>query len=161
MKHFRTLVLSLALTSGAAGSAIADDGGERQHRRWDDDDRRHDDRDDRDDNARWDRDGGDRHDRWDERHDRWDDGRGRWGHFVPVRFVNHRDQFVTLYLNGQVLGRIGPNARERIALPPGHHVVTYQVGFRPRYHQVSVSAFHGQRNRVVIEGRRWGGWGRY
>ena len=165
MKHVRTLILALTLTSGAVGSAIADDG-EQRHRPWDGDgrgDRDHDDGrwdGDRDD-GRWD---GDRDgDRWDGDRDgdRWDGGRGPRGHFVPVRFVNHRDQFVTLYLNGRYLGRLAPNSRERITLPVGHHVVTYQVGFRHRYHQVEVSAFHGQRNRVIIEGRRWGGWGRH
>lgn len=158
MMHIRTLALALALATGPASSVFADDGGEQQHRRWDGDDRWDDDRDDRGDRGgRWD-DRGDRHD-----HDgRWDDGRdGRWGRWVPVRFVNQRDRVVTLYLDGRYLGRVAPFSRERIALPPGHHVVTYQVGHRPRWHEVSVSAIPGQRNRVVIEGRRWGGWGGY
>lgn len=171
MKLVRTIALTLGLsfaTGGAlAGSALADDGDQRQQR-WDDDNGR-DDRDDRndrkdryDDNGRQDRhdDHGDEAHAFCE-HDAEDSGRwdrpGRWGRFVPVRFVNHRDQWVTLYLNGAYLGRVAPNSRDRIALPPGSHVVTYKVGHRNRFHQVSVNAFPGQRSRVVIEGRRGGG----
>jgi hypothetical protein len=148
------LALSLSLAGGAAlsGTALAEHRDDDQQP-WGDDD-----------NGRWDRDRDDDWDRGDR--DGWDRGDrdrpGRWGHLVPVRFVNQRDQFVTLYLNGRFLGRVAPNSRERIALPPGYHTVTYQVGHRPRYHQIGVSAFRGQRNRVVIEGwrgRGWGGWG--
>jgi len=165
MKLVRTIALTLGLsfaTGGVlAGSALADDGRENRQQRWDDKDDNNGGRDDRGDRYNDDdRDEG--HARWERDDDgggRWDRP-GRWGRFVPVRFVNHREQFVTLYLNGRYLGRIAPNSRDRIALPPGNHVVTYQVGRRNRFHQVSVNAFPGQHSRVVIEGRRGGGWGR-
>jgi len=144
--HIIIMALGLSLAAGAAFAtgASADDG--RRDGRGDRDGwRDHGDRDG------W-RDRGERHDRGD---DHWDRGE-RWGHRVPVRFVNERRQPVTLFLNGHYIGRVAPFARERIWLPAGHHVVTYKVGWRDRYHQMSVSAFPGQRNRVVIEGRR--GW---
>jgi hypothetical protein len=169
MKLIRTLALTLGITlagGSLAGAALADDGRDGRQHRGDRDDRDdHDDgrygRDDgrygRDDDggtARWERDDDGRWDRDDRR-----DGR-HWGHAVPVRIINHRDQWVTLYVNGRYAGRVAPNSRERIAVPAGYHTLTYQVGRRNRVHQVSLSAFHGQRNRVVIESRR-GGWGRW
>ncbi len=175
MKLVRTLALTLGLTfagGSLAGTALADDERDGRHQRGDRDDHddggRHDrdgrndwngrdDRNDRDDDggtARWERDDDGRWDR-DDRRDR-----RHWGHAVPVRVVNERDQWVTLYVNGRYAGRVAPNSRQRIAVPPGYHTLTYQVGRRHRVHQVSLSAFHGQRNRVVIEPRR-GGWGRW
>ncbi len=144
MKQARIIIMALGLSLAGASfatGAFADDDwrdGRGDRDGW----RDRDDRRDRD---------GDRRDRG----DRWERGE-RWGHQVPVRFVNERRQAVTLFLNGHYIGRVAPLSRERIWLPAGHHVVTYKVGWRDRYHQMSVSAFPGQRNRVVIEGRR--GW---
>jgi hypothetical protein len=136
------VALGLSLSGGAlAGTALADPGRNHDHRgeRWRDNDR------------------GDRHRDHDRgRHDnRWD----RWGHQVPVGFFNAKNRPVTLYMNGRYLGRIAPNSFERISLPTGYHTVSYQVGRRGHYQQLSVSAFYGQRNRVVIPGR--GGWNRW
>lgn len=177
MKIVRTLALTLGLTFAAAGTfagaAIADDGRDGRPHRGDHDD----DRGQRDDGGRYDQNGQNDRNDWNDRDDdggntRWerdDDGRWdrddrrdhrHWGHAVPVRIVNERDQWVTLYLNGRYAGRVAPNSRQRIAVPEGYHTLTYQVGRRNRVHQVAVNAFHGQRNRVVIQSRR-GGWGRW
>jgi hypothetical protein len=141
MKLSRIIIMTLgvSLAGGLAGSALANDGRGRHDERYDRDGRRD-------------------HDRRDGDRGRWDRG-DRWAHTVPVRFVNERRQPVTLFVNGRYLGRIAPMSRERIALPVGHHVVTYKVGWRDQFHQLSVSAFPGRHNRVVIEGRR--GWGRW
>ena len=166
MKLVRTLTLALGLTlsSGAlAGAALADEPCEEgyqndgyQNDGWQNDGYQ---------NGGWQ--GGRRDDtqwtggRWDGRGEHHRPGRGdRWDGWTTVGFVNTRDQPVTLFLNGQFLARLAPNSRERVTMPVGNHIVTYQVGWRQRYHQISVSAFEGQRNRVVIEGRRhWGGYG--
>jgi len=158
MLQFKTLVVALGLTlsSGAflAGAASAAPG-DRPDRGWGD---RHD-RDDNDDNqydVRQNDQG------WHgDRGNRWDRGPRVVPAFTTVKFVNERDQWVTLFLNGRYLGRVAPNSRERIDVPVGSHTVTYKVGFRNRFHSIAFDAFPGRGNRVVIEARRgWGGgWG--
>jgi len=166
MKHFRIIAMVLGL-SLSGGAAFADDGHERRQDRDDDSSRMDGDLQGRWDNhlqGRWDN---HMQGRWDNAQtdrrgaDRWNGGRGdgRWGRLVPVRFVNARNQFVTLYLNGRYLGRLAPNSRERIELPVGAHVVTYRVGFRRNVHQLRISAFRGEPNRVVIAGWQGRGWG--
>lgn len=167
MKLVRTLSIALGLTlssSALAGAALADEPCEHGDG-YQNDGYRSDDQ-----NGGWQVGYGDNDStqwtagRWDGRDGRRPDRPGRhgdrWDGWTTVGFVNMRDQPVTLFLNGQFLARLAPNSRERVTMPAGNHIVTYQVGWRHRYHQISVSAFEGQRNRVVIEGRRnWGGYG--
>ena len=160
------LALSLSLAGGAAlgGTALAehrddydqdaaDDFGKGNDQGWQGrDDQGWQGRDDNDDD-RWDgRDGQDG--QWRDRRDgdRWQRG------LVPVKFVNRNDRFVTLYLNGSYLGRVAPHSRERIWLPAGYHTVTYKVGWRHRFNQVTLTAFRGQKNRVVIDRPYWRPW---
>ncbi|MBL8787887.1 MAG: hypothetical protein JNJ59_23525 [Deltaproteobacteria bacterium] len=159
MLQLKTLIVALGLTfsSGAflAGAASAAPG-DRPDRGWGD-------RRDHDDN---DNDQYGRQNEYDQgykgdRGNRWDRGPRAVPAFTSVKFVNERNEWVTLFLNGRYIGKIAPNSRERIDVPIGSHTVTYKVGFRNRFHNVAVDAFPGRGNRVVIEGRRgWGGgWG--
>jgi hypothetical protein len=68
---------------------------------------------------------------------------------VPVRFYNERNQSVALYMDGNYIGSLAPYEAERFWIPSGYHNVTYRAG--GRMHTVSVNAFYGQPNRVVIQ----------
>lgn len=74
--------------------------------------------------------------------------------FAPVRVINDRNQFVSVFVDGRFLANIAPRSRAVVELPLGFHNLTYKVGHRNTYRTVSVRVTpHGQ-NRVIIPAGR-------
>ena len=74
--------------------------------------------------------------------------------FAPVRIVNDRSRFVSVFVDGRFLTRIAPLSRSVVKLPFGFHQLTYKVGHRNTYRTLAVRVTRGGMNRVIIPSGR-------
>lgn len=74
--------------------------------------------------------------------------------FAPVRIVNDRSRFVSVFVDGRFLTRIAPLSRAVVELPFGFHQLTYKVGHRNTYRTLAVRVTRGGMNRVIIPSGR-------
>lgn len=74
--------------------------------------------------------------------------------FAPVRLVNDRHQWVSVFVDGRFVTTIAPKSRARVDLRVGYQTLTYKVGNRNVFRTLAVNVrAHGQ-NRVVIPNNR-------
>lgn len=70
--------------------------------------------------------------------------------FAPVRLVNDRAQWVSVFVDGRFLTTLAPRARVNLDLPVGFHHLTYRVGHRHFEQSIAVNVRPFGKNRVVI-----------
>lgn len=74
--------------------------------------------------------------------------------FAPVRLVNDRHQWVSVFVDGRFVTTIAPKSRARVELPVGYQTLTYKVGHRNVFRTLAVNVRPFGQNRVVIPNHR-------
>jgi len=74
--------------------------------------------------------------------------------FAPVRLVNDRHQWVSVFADGRFVATIAPKSRARVDLRVGYQTLTYKVGNRNVFRSLAVNVRPFGQNRVVIPNHR-------
>jgi hypothetical protein len=73
---------------------------------------------------------------------------------APVRIINDKHQWVSVFVDGRFLTTIAPGARARVELPLGVQTLTYKVGHRNVFRTATVTVRPHGINRVIIPNHR-------